>query len=120
MVHYNPCMPIYEYRCGSCDHTFEVLANFSDAPPTACEKCGAEAIEKVLHPVQINYKGSGFYSTDYGSGRSRGRGESAGSGGESGGSSGSSDGGSSSSSSGSGSGSSGSESSSSSSGSSDS
>jgi putative FmdB family regulatory protein len=60
-------MPIYEYRCEN-DHRFEVLQKFSDEPLTACEVCGAPA-QRVLHPVAIHFKGSGFYSTDYGRGK---------------------------------------------------
>jgi putative FmdB family regulatory protein len=59
-------MPIYEYRCDN-DHRFEVLQKFSDEPLTVCEVCGAPA-QRVLHPVAIHFKGSGFYSTDYGRG----------------------------------------------------
>jgi putative FmdB family regulatory protein len=57
-------MPIYEYRCQN-DHRFEVLQRFSDEPLAECEVCGAPAT-RVLHPVAIHFKGSGFYSTDYG------------------------------------------------------
>ena len=71
-------MPIYEYRCEN-DHRFEVLQKFSDDPITVCEVCGAPA-QRVLHPVAIHFKGSGFYSTDYGrkkkSAASDGKGES--------------------------------------------
>ena len=57
-------MPIYDYRCQN-DHRFEVLQKFADDPITECEVCGAPA-QRVLHPVAIHFKGSGFYSTDYG------------------------------------------------------
>jgi putative FmdB family regulatory protein len=60
-------MPIYEYRCQN-DHRFEVLQKFSDEALTECEVCGAPA-QRVLHPVAIHFKGSGFYSTDYGRGK---------------------------------------------------
>ena len=60
-------MPIYEYRCEN-DHRFEVLQKFSDDPIAVCEVCGAPA-QRVLHPVAIHFKGSGFYSTDYGRGK---------------------------------------------------
>ena len=60
-------MPIYEYRCDN-DHRFEVLQKFSDEALTVCEVCGAPA-QRVLHPVAIHFKGSGFYSTDYGRGK---------------------------------------------------
>lgn len=60
-------MPIYEYRCDN-DHRFEALQKFSDEPIASCEICGAPA-QRVLHPVAIHFKGSGFYSTDYGRGK---------------------------------------------------
>jgi putative FmdB family regulatory protein len=60
-------MPIYEYRCEN-DHRFEVLQKFADDPIAVCEVCGAPA-QRVLHPVAIHFKGSGFYSTDYGRGK---------------------------------------------------
>jgi putative FmdB family regulatory protein len=60
-------MPIYEYRCPN-GHTFELLQRMSDAPPEVCEICGAAPVEKVLYPAAIHFKGSGFYSTDYGRG----------------------------------------------------
>jgi putative FmdB family regulatory protein len=63
-------MPIYEYRCPN-GHIFEVLQRMSDAPPEACEVCGKGSLERVLHPVAIHYKGSGFYATDYGRGSRR-------------------------------------------------
>ncbi|MGH2924106.1 MAG: FmdB family zinc ribbon protein [Solirubrobacterales bacterium] len=56
-------MPIYEYRCEN-GHTFEALQSFSDDPLETCEVCGAP-VERVLHPVAVHFKGSGFYSTDY-------------------------------------------------------
>ena len=58
-------MPIYEYRCDACGHTFEVVQKFSDKPLEACEVCGGH-VSKVLHPAAIHFKGSGFYTTDYG------------------------------------------------------
>ncbi len=57
-------MPIYEYRCEK-GHTFEVLQSFTDDPVTECEKCG-RPVQRVLHPVAVHFKGSGFYNTDYG------------------------------------------------------
>lgn len=61
-------MPIYEYRCPK-GHTFEVFHRIEDPPPNACEVCGGAPLEKVLHPVPIIFRGKGFYTTDYGSGR---------------------------------------------------
>jgi putative FmdB family regulatory protein len=58
-------MPTYEYRCPN-GHTFELFQRMSDEPPEACEICGAGPVSKVLYPVAVHFKGSGFYSTDYG------------------------------------------------------
>jgi putative FmdB family regulatory protein len=63
-------VPIYEYRCEN-GHNFEVLQSMRDDPVTKCEECGAP-VERVFHPVAVHFKGSGFYSTDYG--RNRGGG----------------------------------------------
>ena len=60
-------MPIYEYRCPN-GHTFEVFQRMSDPSVTACEVCGAGPVEKLLFPVAVHFKGSGFYATDYGRG----------------------------------------------------
>ena len=67
-------MPIYEYRCPD-GHTFEVFQRMTDPPSETCEVCGKSPVEKVLYPVSVHFKGSGFYSTDYGRG-SRKKGES--------------------------------------------
>jgi putative FmdB family regulatory protein len=63
-------MPLYEYRCPN-GHTFEVIHRMADPGPSACEVCGASPVEKVLYPAAIHFKGSGFYSTDYGRGSRR-------------------------------------------------
>ena len=60
-------MPIYEYRCPN-GHTFEIFQRMSDAPVEVCQDCGVGPVEKVLFPVAVHFKGSGFYSTDYGRG----------------------------------------------------
>lgn len=57
-------MPIYEYKCEN-GHVFDVIQKMSDDPLTKCQECGAPA-ERVLHPVAVHFKGSGFYNTDYG------------------------------------------------------
>ncbi len=56
-------MPIYEYRCEN-EHVFDVMQRMSEDPLTECVECGAP-VKKVLQPVGISFKGSGFYSTDY-------------------------------------------------------
>ena len=58
-------MPIYEYKCPN-GHHFEVFHGMTEPGPEACEECGASPLQTVLHPVAVHYKGSGFYSTDYG------------------------------------------------------
>ena len=63
-------MPIYEYRCPN-GHTFELFQKMSDPPADACVTCGAGPVEKLLFPVAVHFKGSGFYSTDYGSRKSK-------------------------------------------------
>jgi putative FmdB family regulatory protein len=57
-------MPIYEYKCTK-GHVFDVIQRMSDEPLSKCQECGAPA-ERVLHPVAIHFKGSGFHNTDYG------------------------------------------------------
>ena len=58
-------VPIYEYRCPE-GHTFERFQSMTAPAPERCDVCGASPVELVLYPVAIHYKGSGFYSTDYG------------------------------------------------------
>ncbi len=57
-------MPIYEYKCEN-GHVFDVIQRMSEEPLRECQECGAPA-ERVLHPVAVHFKGSGFYNTDYG------------------------------------------------------
>ncbi len=56
-------MPIYEYKCAN-GHVFDVIQKMSDESLSECQECGAPA-ERVLHPVAIHFKGSGFHNTDY-------------------------------------------------------
>jgi putative FmdB family regulatory protein len=60
-------VPIYEYKCPNA-HVFEVFQRFDDEPLEACQVCGASPVVKVLYPAAVHFKGSGFYSTDYGKG----------------------------------------------------
>jgi len=57
-------MPLYEYQCDACAHRFEVIQKFSDAPLETCPKCGGE-VKKLLSSPAIQFKGSGWYITDY-------------------------------------------------------
>jgi len=63
-------VPIYEYQCDDCGALIEAFQKMSDDPLTECDQCGGP-LRKVLHPVAIHFKGSGFYTTDYGKGSGR-------------------------------------------------
>ena len=63
-------MPTYEYVCMSCGRHVEAVQSFSDEPLRTCEHCGGP-LKRVFHPVGIVLKGSGFYSTDNRSSRSK-------------------------------------------------
>lgn len=71
-------MPIYEFRCPN-GHLFEKFKRIDEPAPDSCEVCGESPVEIVLYPVAVHFKGSGFYSTDYGRGRKSGQDESTGS-----------------------------------------
>jgi putative FmdB family regulatory protein len=76
-------VPIYEYRCPN-GHVFELFQRMGDPAPEACPTCDAKPVERVLYPVAVHFKGSGFYSTDYGRSRKTAKeGESGASGGDS-------------------------------------
>jgi len=63
-------VPIYEYKCPK-GHVFELFQKMTDSQPKVCEVCGEGPVERVLYPVAVHFKGSGFYSTDYGKGGGR-------------------------------------------------
>jgi putative FmdB family regulatory protein len=58
-------MPLYEYECRACGNRFEQIQKFADPPVEVCPKCGARAVEKLLSSPAIQFKGSGWYITDY-------------------------------------------------------
>jgi putative FmdB family regulatory protein len=60
-------VPIYEYKCPN-GHVFERFHGMHEPSPEECEVCGAGPVQRVLYPVAVHFKGSGFYSTDYGRG----------------------------------------------------
>ena len=60
-------VPTYEYKCPN-GHVFEIFKRIADPPPEACPVCGASPVQTVLYPVPVHFRGSGFYSTDYGRG----------------------------------------------------
>jgi putative FmdB family regulatory protein len=57
-------MPIYEYQCKKCHHRFEKIQKFSDPPVKKCPDCGGP-VEQVLSAPAVQFKGSGWYVTDY-------------------------------------------------------
>ena len=57
-------MPLYEYQCDACGHRFEVIQKYSDAPIDTCPKC-AGVVHKLFSSPAIQFKGSGWYITDY-------------------------------------------------------
>jgi putative FmdB family regulatory protein len=59
-------MPLYEYQCTQCGEQFEIIQKLSDSLYTHCPKCGA-AMRKLFSAPAIQFKGSGFYKTDYAS-----------------------------------------------------
>ena len=57
-------MPLYEYECQACGHRFEVIQKYSDPQIETCVKCGGP-VEKLVSSPAIQFKGSGWYITDY-------------------------------------------------------
>ncbi|NUR79163.1 MAG: FmdB family transcriptional regulator [Dermatophilaceae bacterium] len=57
-------MPTYSYACQECGHAFDIRQSFTDDALTVCPSCGEPRLRKVIHPVGIAFKGSGFYKTD--------------------------------------------------------
>jgi putative FmdB family regulatory protein len=57
-------MPLYEYQCDACSHRFERIQKFSDPPVETCPSCGG-VVRKLLSSPAIQFKGSGWYITDY-------------------------------------------------------
>jgi putative FmdB family regulatory protein len=70
-------MPLYEYECFLCGSRFERIQRFADAPVSTCPACGG-AVRRLLGVPALQFKGSGFYITDYGKGKSNGDGAPAG------------------------------------------
>jgi putative FmdB family regulatory protein len=58
-------VPLYEYQCKKCQHKFEKIQKFSDRPIKKCPECGSP-VEKVMHAPAVQFKGTGWYVTDYG------------------------------------------------------
>jgi putative FmdB family regulatory protein len=58
-------MPLYEYQCGKCSHRFEKIQKFTDPAPEACPNCGGGPVTKLPSSPAIQFKGTGWYITDY-------------------------------------------------------
>jgi putative FmdB family regulatory protein len=58
-------VPLYEYECDACGRRFEIIEKFSDPPPEACTECGKGPVHRLLSSPAIQFKGTGFYITDY-------------------------------------------------------
>ncbi len=58
-------MPVYTYRCENCGVQFERQQSFTDEPLKTCPECRKKTLKKVISPVRVVFKGSGFYATDH-------------------------------------------------------
>ena len=58
-------MPIYAFQCSACEHAFDRLQKLSDADPSICPSCGAEAVSRQLTAPQFRLAGGGWYETDF-------------------------------------------------------
>jgi putative FmdB family regulatory protein len=58
-------MPLYEYECAACGSRFELIRKFSDEPVEVCPACGKKDVQKLLSSPAIQFKGTGWYITDY-------------------------------------------------------
>lgn len=58
-------MPLYEFQCKACQHRYEKIQKFSDPMPDECPACGEDAVEQLLSAPAVQFKGSGWYVTDY-------------------------------------------------------
>jgi putative FmdB family regulatory protein len=76
-------VPTYGYRCTACAHEFERFQKITEDPIRECESCG-ELVKRILYPAGIQFKGSGFYVTDYKGGGEKSNGSGSAKSGESG------------------------------------
>lgn len=58
-------MPIFDYQCNECDHTFEAIQKISDAVLTECPECGKAQLKKMVSAPSFRLKGGGWYETDF-------------------------------------------------------
>src|SRR5512134_1452364 len=62
---FTSAMPLYEYQCQACGSTFELIRKFSDPPVETCTACGSGPVKKLVSSPAFQFKGSGWYVTDY-------------------------------------------------------
>jgi putative FmdB family regulatory protein len=70
-------MPLYEYECAACGERFELIRKFSDPPVDVCARCGKGPVTRLFSSPAIQFKGTGFYITDYAKKGEGGKGEGA-------------------------------------------
>ena len=58
-------MPIYEYKCSACNHSFEQLQKMTDKPLRTCPECGKNQLTKLISNTSFQLKGTGWYVTDF-------------------------------------------------------
>tara|TARA_B100000674_G_C37232070_1_gene641815 strand:+ start:50 stop:340 length:291 start_codon:yes stop_codon:yes gene_type:complete len=64
-------MPIYDYKCTKCAYQIEVIQKISDDPKTTCPKCNKEGLSKLISAPSFRLKGSGWYETDFKTGKKK-------------------------------------------------
>jgi len=64
-------MPIYDYKCSNCGHEIEIIQKISDKPKTICPKCNDESLKKLISAPSFRLKGSGWYETDFKTGKKK-------------------------------------------------
>lgn len=64
-------MPIYEYRCGDCDHQLEVVQKLSEGPIVSCPECKKDSLKKIISAAGFRLKGDGWYETDFKAGKKK-------------------------------------------------
>ena len=64
-------MPIYDYKCSECEHQIELIQKISDDPKTVCPKCNKKSLKKLISAPSFRLKGSGWYETDFKTGKKK-------------------------------------------------
>ncbi len=64
-------MPIYDYKCSQCGHEIEVIQKINDKPKTICPKCNTKSLNRLISAPSFRLKGSGWYETDFKTGKKK-------------------------------------------------